>query len=728
MLPIDEILESIKAIDAHADVSLVKRAYDFAKVAHEGQKRKSGEPFIIHPIEVAKIVIELRLDPATIASSLLHDVVEDCDVTLEAIRKEFGNEVAILVDGVTKLSRISEKQEKSEHAVRLAKEEEHFENLRRIFVAMAKDIRVIIIKLADRLHNLRTLCNLSLDRQKFIARETLEIFAPLAHRLGIWQLKGELEDLAFSYLEPEEYQKLLERVAKQRVERADDIKNVIETLNKRLQSAGIEAHIDGRPKHLYSVWQKMNKKGKSFESIHDLMAVRVMVKTVEDCYATLGIIHSIWMPLHDRIKDYIAKPKSNNYQSLHTTVYGPGNQPLEIQIRTEEMHRIAEYGVAAHWHYKEGNQKKNLDKLLVPWIAQFKDWQADSKSAKEYVQAFKMDFLETQVFVFTPKGDVIDLPFGSTPLDVAYRIHADVGHHCVGAKVDGRMVPIDYRVQNGDIVELVTSKTSPGPSWDWLKICKTSSAKHKIRLWFKKEKREENVLRGKEILEKFIQKLRTEGALEENKKEEFVQQLSKKSNFTKFVDFLEAIGYGDISLQTLYTKLREELGHIEKPLVPRRSAPRSGKSPQIVLVKGVDQTLVRLSRCCNPLPGDAIIGYVTLGKGVSVHKQNCSNLHSLQLHASERIIDVSWNAEHQEGSFSADIEVEAWDKPGLLGEVLNKLYSENVATRSCQASAKRNRATIRLSLEINNLERLQDIMKKIGELGEVIEVRRIENG
>jgi len=663
LLPIEEILSDAKNVNGSRDANLIKKAYDFARRAHEGQKRMSGEPFIIHPIEVAKIISQLKLDSATIAAALLHDVVEDCEVTLDEIRDAFGNEIAVLVDGVTKLSKISKTREASESEIKLAKEEEHFENLRRIFVAMAKDIRVIIIKLADRLHNLRTLCNLSLERQRFIARETLEIFAPLAHRLGIWQVKGELEDLAFSYLEPQQYQALEEQVAQYRKNFTKEIQNVVDTLKSRLEAADIKASIENRPKHLYSVWQKMQKKAKELESIHDLMAVRVLVDSVEDCYATLGIVHSVWMPLHDRIKDYIAKPKSNNYQSIHTTVYGPGGQPFEIQIRTWEMHRIADFGVAAHWHYKQTTKDKNFDKMLAPWITQLREWQLDLKSAKEYVQAFKVDFLESQVFVFTPKGDVFDLPQGSTPLDVAYRVHTDIGHHTVGAKVDGRMVNLDYPLQNGDIVEIVTNKNSAGPSWDWLKLCHTSNAKHKIRAWFKKEKRDEIIL--------------------------------------------------------------EELNEAPKTPLPKRHVLKTSRPKQPVLVKGVDQALIRLSKCCTPVPGDPIVGYITMGSGITIHQTDCPNAKALQHETPERLIEVAWNPAVEVGTYAVEIEIVALDKPGLLGEVLNKIYSENILARSCQAGAKRHQAIIRISLDISDLKRLEELMKKIREVPEVTDVHRV---
>ncbi len=726
MIPtIDEFLSAIKKEHASEDALVIRKAYEYAFRAHEGQKRMSGEPFIIHPIETAKIVSDLELDTPTVCAALLHDVVEDCNIPIREIEKEFGSEVALIVDGVTKLTSITIRQEDSKPESRLAKEEEHFENLRRIFVAMAKDIRVILVKLADRLHNLRTLCNLSPERQRFIAKETLEIFTPLAHRLGIWQIKAELEDLAFSYLESEHYQELIKQVSQRRAEREKDIQTVVKTLNKRLEQSGIEAHIEGRPKHLYSIWQKMVRKGKSFGDIHDLTAVRVLVNNVEDCYAVLGIVHGLWLPIHDRIKDYIAKPKSNQYQSLHTTVYGPGGEPLEIQIRTWEMHRVAEYGVAAHWQYKQVQKDKNVEKMTVPWTKYLKEWQEEVKSAREYVKAFKIDFLETQVFVFTPKGDVFDLPSGSTPIDFAYRIHTGVGNQCIGAKVNGRMVPIDYHLQNGDIIEIITSKTSPGPNWDWLKICKTSSAKHKIRIWLKKEKREENILRGKDVLEKFLTKSRQEDLFPGKTKEGFVQQLAETSNFTKVEDFLEALGYGEINLPSLASKIKEYSGLAEKPVPSRKGKLKGSGSNQAVLIKGLDNLLVRFSKCCNPLPGDRILGYVTIGKGVSVHQETCPNMKVLQKDAPERVLEAAWNPEFTGGVYESEIVIEAWDKPGLLGEVMDKIYAENIVAKTCQASAKQEQANIRLILEIQNVHKLQQLIKILSQIKEVVQIRRV---
>lgn len=662
---IEELLENAKDVTGSKNLPLLKRVYEFAEHAHEGQKRRSGEPFIVHPLEVAKIVSQLKMDAPTIAAALLHDVVEDSSTSLEEIEAQFGSEIAFLVDGVTKLSKISEKPDISPSASRLFREKEHFENLRRIFVAMAKDIRVIIIKLADRLHNLKTLCNLSKDRQRFIARETLEIYGPLAHRLGIWQLKSEMEDLAFSYLEPEKRQFLEKEVAQLWMERESDIHLVIETLSKRLEQAGIQARIEGRPKHYYSIWQKMINKGKSLGEIHDLAAVRVMVNTLEDCYATLGIVHGLWMPLDDRIKDYISKPKSNHYQSLHTTIYAPGGKPLEVQIRTLEMHRIAEFGVAAHWHYKQVSKDKSFEKMMAPWMDQLKEWQHDLKSAKEYVEAFKMDFLEKQVFVFTPKGDVIDLPQGSGPIDFAYRVHTDVGHQCVGAKVNGRMISLDYILQNGDIVEVMTSKTSSGPSWDWLNICKTSNAKQKIRAWFKKE-------------------------------------------------------------HLPPAKSKETTAPLEKvPPVLIKPHKKIPTSVQAVLVSGVDRPLIRLSKCCNPLPGDKIKGYITLGKGISVHQEGCPNFKALLRDGSgERFISVSWNTEVAEQVHLANLEIRAWSSPKILAQVLERVSAEDLVTRSCNSTSKQEQTLIRLGIEVPNLHKLDQLIRKIREISEVIQIHR----
>lgn len=752
----EELVRMVKSYNEGADMALLEKAYQFASKAHKNQLRASGEPYIAHPLEVARILAGMKLDLVTIAAGLLHDVIEDTGVEKEELEKEFGPEIPSLVDGVTKLTHmgrgphtdldgvasacVRRDVELSSPSASPPQEERRAENLRKIFMAMAKDVRVILIKLADRLHNLRTLSPLPSFKQRAIARETLEIYAPLTHRLGMWQLKWEMEDLSFSYLEPEQYRSLVAMVAKKRAEREEEIGLVIDTLKKRLEQSGIQATIEGRPKHLYSIWQKMSKKGKGFTDIYDLTAVRILVPSIEDCYAALGLVHSLWMPIHDRIKDYIAKPKSNNYRSLHTTVYGPGHHPVEIQIRTLEMHKIAEYGVAAHWQYKEGAERKRsaggrttLRKSMIPWMKQLIDWQVDLASsrpeepggAREFVKAFKGDFLESQVFVFTPNGDVIDLPAGSTPIDFAYRIHTDVGHRCVGAKVNGKIVPLEYQLNNGDIVEILTSKSSQGPSWDWLQICKTSAAKHKLRLWFKKERREENIQRGKEALIRELKRQRINP--EEVLKDDLIEKLAQRLNVPKGEDLLAAVGYGEIHVSSVTNKLKEEIG---LPGEPSAAQPQILKSPARrkpahgVRVRGVDNILVRFSKCCSPLPGDPIVGYVTIGKGVSIHRQECSSLRLLSSHK-ERMVQAAWDLEGVTAYYPAEIEVECWDKAGLLGEIMMAVSESGINTKTCKAWAKKDRATIRLVLEVMNVGQLQTIMKKIKQIKEVIEVIRL---
>ena len=501
-MDVQTLLDTVQSYNAKADLELIKKAYNFAERLHEGQRRVSGEPFVIHPFEVAVILANLQMDTTTIAAALLHDTIEDTVASYEQIEKEFGKEVALLVDGVTKLTAISTSKEQSqgggpayESNVFKSKAESQAENLRKIFLAMAKDIRVILIKLADRLHNLRTLSSMPLIKRQYTARETLEIFAPITSRLGMWRIKWELEDLSFSHLEPEKYKELAQKVALKRAEREKVIHEAIAVIERKLAEHGMKAHIEGRPKHLYSIYKKLTKKGKDFSEIYDLFALRIIVNNVEECYTVLGTVHSLWIPMKDRIKDYIAVPKSNSYRSLHTTVYGPGDEPLEIQIRTWEMHRIDEYGLAAHWAYKE-ERNASLAKEIYPWIRRIVDWQLDSKDAREYIENLKLDLLESEVFVFTPRGDVIDLPAGSTPIDFAYRIHTQVGHSCVGAKVNARIVPLDYNLQNADIIEVITSKHAT-PSLDWLKLCRSNHAKNKIRQWFKKERRDDNIIRAR---------------------------------------------------------------------------------------------------------------------------------------------------------------------------------------------------------------------------------------
>jgi len=661
------------------------------------------------------------LDTTTIAAGLLHDVVEDTPFTLEDITREFGEEIALLVDGVTKLGKLEFK----------TKEEQQAENLRKMFLAMAKDIRVILIKLADRLHNMRTLKYLPQEKQKEIARETLDIFAPLAHRLGIYKIKWELEDLSFRFLEPEHYYELVEKVAKKRREREEHINKMIAILGERLAAAGIKAEIQGRPKHFYSIYKKMKEQNKSFEQIYDLTAVRVIVSSVRDCYAALGVIHALWKPLPGRFKDYIAMPKPNMYQSLHTTVIDSSGEPLEIQIRTYEMHKTAEYGIAAHWRYKEGNKADDFDKKLS-WLREILDWQRDLRDAREFMESLKIDLFSDEVYVFTPKGDVIDLPAGSCPIDFAYRIHTDIGNRCVGAKVNGKIVPLDYKLKNGDIVEIITSAHSNGPSRDWLQFVKSTQAKNKIRQWFKRERREENINRGKEMLEKEAKRQGYD--IYQLINQDFMDKLLKRLSFQNTEDLFAAVGYGGISAPQAVQKILEEYKKNVKfdktELEGARGEQRTKRKTKVfegVKIDGVDNVLVKFSRCCNPVPGDKIVGYITRGRGVSIHRQDCPNVIN-NVYDRERLIEVKWDGFIKEKSFPVEIEASGYDRPGILSDVLDILGNMNTSIDSVNARASKNGiAVIDLILEITDKQHLDNVIQKLKKINGIFEVRRVMN-
>lgn len=708
----------IQAYRPDADLDLIDRAYEFGLRAHAGQHRSSGEDFFQHPLAVAHILAELELDVATVAAALLHDVVEDSEAGPEDLRRRFGDEVARLVDGVTKLGKLKYRTPVEQQA----------ENLRKMFLAMAEDVRVILIKLADRLHNMRTLIHLTNEKQLRISRETLEIFAPLAHRLGIFRLKWELEDLALRYMEPEKYRELVELVPRKRAEREAHTQQVIETLRKRLRETGMEADIHGRSKHFYSIYRKMKEQGKEISEIYDLLAVRVIVNSVKDCYGVLGVVHALWKPIPGRFKDFIAMPKSNMYQSLHTTVIGPRGEPFEIQIRTREMHRTAEYGIAAHWRYKEGGRgDADLDRKLA-WLRQVLEWQYDSGDAREFVESLRIDIFSDEVFVFTPKGDVIDLPAGSTPIDFAYRIHTEVGHRCVGAKVNGKIVPIDHQLRNGDIVEIITSKQRSGPSDDWINIVKTSTARSRIRTWFKRQKHEENLERGRIQLEKEI---RRQGFRPVDlMREEWLAEAAQKFAFQSTDDLLVAVGYGGLTPGHIVTRLRERFRqehqqHREPVDITRLAAGRSPRrTDDGVKVKGIDNVLVRFSRCCNPVPGDTIIGYITRGRGVSIHRTDCPNMAQYQ-NDQDRIIDVSWDSVDA-NAYPVEIEVSGIDRPGLLSDVAQVVAESRTNILSAKARARKNNlASIDLVLEIRNLEQLGYLKNKIEQIRDVLSVDRV---
>ena len=721
-----EFMDYVHSYLSDDECDQIMKAFTLADKAHEGQFRASGEPYIMHPLAVAEILAHLQIDHITLMAALLHDVVEDTEYTKEDIEKLFGSEVAFLVDGVTKLNQFQYE----------TKEDRQMENYRKMILAMAKDVRVVVIKLGDRLHNMRTLKHMRSDKQKRIAKETLEIFATLAHRLGIFNVKWELEDLSFRYLEPDKYYDLVDQMKQKRQAREDIVNDTMAQLTKALGEAGIKADIKGRPKHFYSIYKKMKKDNRDLSQIYDLLAVRVIVDTVPDCYAVLGIAHSLWKPLPYRFKDYISMPKSNMYQSLHTTVIGTMGQPVEIQIRTWEMHRVSEYGVAAHWRYKEGN--KGADKEFdqkVAWLRQVLEWQ-DTSNPKELVNALKLDVFSGEVFVFTPKGDVVKLPIGSVPLDFAYRVHTDVGHRCVGAKVNGKIVPLDYTLQNGDIVDIITSKTGK-PSLDWLNIVGSSESKNKIRNWFKRENKEENIEKGLEALEREAKRLNYswKELCAENRIQQVVKQL--KSNTED--EMYAACGYGGIPVSTvllrlveLYKKSKEHEESrktteqiIEKLKVQGAKKAKNGTG---VLVKGEPGVMVRMAKCCNPVPGDDIIGYITRGRGVSVHRSDCTSLgHTPE--DLERMIEVSWDEASSE-SFHVGIDIQAYDRSGILMEVMAVLSELKITITNMNAKVLENtkNVIINIVVEIRDISQLDFVMTKLRRIREVYTVQRSKGG
>jgi GTP pyrophosphokinase len=719
----EQIELRVREYNPNADLTGLDEAYELALEAHQGQARKSGEPFLNHPVEVCLVLAELHLDTATLQAALLHDVVEDSGVPLAQIRERFGDEVADLVDGVTKLGKIKFES--------LA--EQQSQNLRKMLIAMAKDIRVILIKLADRLHNMRTLSALPPDRRREKAIETMEIYAPLAHRLGMSSIKWELEDLAFYYLEPKKFHQVQKMVAESREARERYLKQVIDQLQAELGVIGVTADISGRPKHLYSIYQKMSRKGKDFNEIYDLIALRIIVDSVKDVYGALGTVHSIWKPVPGRFKDYVAMPKFNMYQSLHTTVIGPAGRPLEIQIRTEEMHRTAEYGIAAHWRYKEGGRDESFDERLA-WLRQMLEWQTELKDPREFMEALKIDLFEDEVFVFTPKGDVISLRRGSTPIDFAYAIHTEVGHHCVGAKVNGSIVTLGYELQMGDRVDVLTNKSS-GPSRDWLNIVKTSSARSKIRAYFSKASREDDLQHGKEELGKVMRKHGL--GLGSSAAHRALAAVATEMNFQTADDLLAHIGSGKASAKQVAGKLLKHMS-VEEPkpaeepettalplsqpmLAPREKRRKPGGG---VKVKGIDDVLVRLARCCTPVPGDEIVGFVTRGRGVSVHRRDCPNAREL-VQQPERLIDVEWDR-GRDTTYQVEIVIEAVGRMRLLQEVSVTLAEAggNILSASISTS-KDGIATMRFLFELGNMDQLPSLLKEVRSLEGVFDAERM---
>ncbi|MDO5718475.1 MAG: bifunctional (p)ppGpp synthetase/guanosine-3',5'-bis(diphosphate) 3'-pyrophosphohydrolase [Tissierellia bacterium] len=710
-------MEKMRNNKIEFDEDLVSKAYYYTKDAHKGQLRNSGEEYFIHPINVCLILIDLNMDEATIIAGMLHDVIEDTEATFEDIEREFSHEIAVLVDGVTKLKRLKFR----------SKQESQAENIRKMVMAMANDIRVIIIKLADRLHNMRTLEYMTKAKQFEKATETVEIYAPLAHRLGISTIKWELEDLSLRYLEPETYYELVESIAMKRAERESFIASIMEILKDNIAELGFEADITGRPKHIYSIYNKIKKQNKTFDQIFDLTAIRVIVNTVKDCYSVLGVVHSLWKPIQGRFKDYIAMPKANMYQSLHTTVVGPKGEIFEVQIRTWDMHKTAEYGIAAHWKYKEGRTKKdNFDEKLQ-WLRLLMDWQKDLKDSKEFMETLKGDFFSDEVYVFSPKGDVIGLPSGSTPIDFAYRVHSAVGNHCVGAKIDGRIVPINTKLKNGNIVEILTSPNSSGPSIDWLKIVKSTQARTKIRQWFKKSKRDENIVKGRDVLEKEVK--RQGFQFNEILKDDWLETVSKRLSFNSLDDLFASIGYGSTPLTQVMPKLKElhkKYYKTEKSindLSIAGHAKNKTRSAQGIKFEGVDNLEVKFAKCCNPVPGDEILGYITRGRGVSIHRTDCPNMAHID---NDRIMPVEWD-DTKDSIYNVHLNVLAYDRVGYLANISKIILDLGLNISSLSARINKDKTfLIDILVEIRDKEQIDELFKKIMNVDGTIKIYRVK--
>lgn len=721
---LDDLLHRIVRYNPGFDRDLVVRAFNVAASQHETQLRASGEPYLNHPVGTAAICADLGLDSATIAAALLHDVVEDTSMSIEAVRAQFGEEVALLVDGVTKLSQMSFR----------SVEEEQAENIRKMIIAMAKDIRVILIKLADRLHNMRTLSYLGKEKQIEKSKETLEVYAPLAHRLGIESIRWELEDLAFATLHPRKYAEVGKMVAQRRADRERDMEEARDTLSGELVAMNIQAEISGRAKHLYSIYNKMVRKGKEFNEIYDLTALRVLVNSVKDCYAVLGVIHSIWKPLPGRFKDYIAMPKFNMYQSLHTTVIGPTGKPLEIQIRTYDMHETAQYGIAAHWMYKEGRSGQRSSGQLekLQWLRQIMDWQSETKDSGEFLDSLRVDLFHDEVYVFTPKGEVKSLPAGSTPVDFAYAIHTDVGHRCIGAKVDGRIVPLTHKLESGDIVEILTSKTAQGPSRDWLQFVASSGARNKIRQWFKRERREDAEHLGRESL---LEALRKQGLpAQKLMNSEIIAEIMKESGIVKKEDFFVAVGSGKISPQHIVTRVIQSLNpegegqaatFSSVPTAQPKGTKASPSSSQMgIRVEGIDDVPIRIPQCCRPVPGDDVVGYISLGRGITVHRRDCPNVRSLEKNP-ERFTPVHWDTQSK-GPLRVEIQVEAYDRNHLLEDISRTLSESGVGIVAAQIfTARDNMVKDRFVFDVADIDLLETVLQRIRRIDTVYDAYRV---
>ncbi|KHD38414.1 (p)ppGpp synthetase [Clostridium acetobutylicum] len=737
MAELSDLLEKIDENCNNVDKDIVIKAYNFAYEAHKHQMRESGEPYISHPLDVACILAEMGMDMSTIVAGILHDVIEDTSYSYDDITEMFSKEVADLVSGVTKLDKITYK----------TKEEQQADNVRKMLLAMAKDIRVILIKLADRLHNMRTLKFKREQKQKEKAKETLDIYAPLAHRLGMSKIKWELEDLSFRYLKPKEYYELVDLIAEKRVEREEYISKIVEELKLNLEASGITPDIDGRPKHFYSIYRKMLNKSKSLDQIFDLTAVRILVNNIKECYAALGIVHTMYKPIPGRFKDYIAMPKPNMYQSLHSTVIGPEGKPFEIQIRTYDMHKTAEYGIAAHWKYKEGtiestqnipqNKNANKDDTKLTWIREMLEWQRETPSAQEFMENFKIDLFSDEIFVFTPKGKVINLPYNATPVDFAYKIHTDIGNRCVGAKVNGKIVPLDYKLKTGEIVDILTTSLVKGPNINWLNSVTSNQAKSKIRSWFKKAKRDENISKGKELLEKESKK--QEFNFGEIAKGENLELVLKRYNMNSIDDLYASVGIGAVGASVILSRFKdiyeknkdngsltneEVLENVNKNIHKEHSSKKISKSEQPgVTVKGVSDVLVRFAKCCTPVPGDPIIGYITKGRGVSVHRTDCTNVNNLIKEDSSRIIEVKWGKSKNE-SYMAEVEIKAEDRQALLADVVEVISYMEIAIESVNAKTSKGSAYLNLKLKIQDVEHLALLMKKLRRLPGIIDIYR----
>mgnify|MGYP002542863604 FL=1 len=724
---IKEILDKVKKNKRWPDTKIIQKAYNYAVEHHGDQKRKSGEPYIVHPVNVAYTIADLGLDEKTICAALLHDVVEDTDATLEDIENEFGKEIAEMVDGVTKLKQI-----------KYASIEEHqVENYRKMFLAMGKDIRVIIIKLADRLHNMRTLQYLRKDRQIAISQETMQLYAPLANRLGLYSMKWELEDLGFQYLYPKEFDELVRGIEQKREERLKFIEKIIKDIKVQLKKQHIEAEVTGRAKHLYSIYRKMKRDNKTLDQIYDLFALRIIVNSVKDCYASLGVVHEMYSPMPGRFKDYIAVPKTNMYQSIHTTLLGEKGTPFEVQIRTWDMHKVAEYGIAAHWAYKEANygskkgqQIVNVNEDKLAWLRETLEWQQELQDPQEFLETLKTELFEDEVYVFTPKGSIKVLPRGATPIDFAYSIHAEIGNHMTGAKINSKMVPIITPIKNGDIVEIITSENSKGPSLDWLKFVKSTSAKSKIQQWFKKERKAENIEKGKDAIERELKRIGIEYS--DLFKVEYINPMLERYKFKNLEEMYAATGFGTISATKViarmlieYRKEHKEEETIEEKIeeLAKRRTNKTKTSSLGIVVKGIDNCLVKLSKCCNPLPGDEIVGYITKGRGVSIHRKDCVNVNEL-LKEENRIIDVAW-AEEEKATYTVEIEILANDRQGLLGDIVQKVNDSKEKLLTVSAKTTKDRTAItKLSIQVDSLESLHKIIRELKKVDSVYEVTR----